>query len=152
MTEKLSKGSVAWNSLMPSLENLIKNWQPPKLNKELSYRDSLYDVLKNAIPEDCVIQKEYRHHGTTIDLWLKWRGLLSVTEVGFELKLNLTKKSEFDRLIGQTEGMEPSKTNIVIVLVGQVDDAFLMKLRHRYAEKMESLSKTMVVVHVPVDA
>lgn len=150
----LSRESVAWNGLIPALESRLLQWNPGNLGGELKYRDNLYEHLRDSVPEGCVVQKEYRHLGTTIDIWIKWLGFLWTTEVGFELKLNLTKKSDYDRLIGQLESMEPSKTNIVVVLIGSVEEAFLMKLKHRYSTQLSDdvISKTMAVVHVPVEA
>jgi hypothetical protein len=153
MTHKLSKSYVIWNGLLPSLKNIINQWHPTKLSGELKYRDALYEILKNSVPDDAVVQKEYRHLGTTIDIWLKWRGVFTVAEGGLELKLNLIKKADYDRLIGQIEGMEPSKTNIIVVLIGQVDELFLMKLRHRYTDRIDvgqPSQNTMAIIHIPV--
>lgn len=152
--EKLTKWAVVWNGIVPAFESRIRQWQPGRLNGELKYRDDLYEKVREILPEGCVVQKEYRHFGTTIDIWVKWEGVLGTTEIGFELKLNLNKKPEFDRLIGQIEHMEPKKTNIVVVLIGNLDETFLMKLRHKYSPQIsaEGNDKKMALIHVPIEA
>lgn len=149
--DRLTKFSVAWNGIVPAFESRIRQWRPALQDGELEYRNALYDQFRKILPDDCVIQKEYRHFGTTIDIWIKWTGIFTTGDIGFELKLNLTKKSEFDRLIGQIEHMEPTKTNIVVLLIGQTDETFLMKLRHKYSSQIsgEGFDKKMAVVHVP---
>lgn len=148
--DKLSQLSVAWHGIVPEFESRIRNWRPGVLGGELQYRDHLYARFLEVVPEGCVVQKEYRHFGTTIDIWVKWLGIFRNDEIGFELKLNLKQKAEFDRLIGQIEHMEPGNTNIVVVLIGKMDERFLMALRHKYSSELEE--GQMAIVHVPVNA
>src|SRR6185295_2485326 len=129
---KLTKGNVAFIGLEANLIKVIDAWQPPPLPTELRYRDALLDYLRANVPNDCRIEKEYRHNGTTIDLFLRWNGLLLNGDVFLEVKRNLNKKTTLDRLVGQIEGLEPGKRSIVIVLVGETDRTLLDRLRAKY--------------------
>jgi hypothetical protein len=131
---QLTKAAVSWSGLLPAFVKLVAAWQPTEMKSELAYRNALYSFLKEAIPPDCRIEKEYRHRGTTVDIWLSWKGLLLMQDVAIELKVNLRKKSEYDRLVGQIEQLEPRKQKVVVVLVGETADVFLYRLRERYAD------------------
>lgn len=103
----------------------------------MEYRDALFDYLRHALPEDVKIEKEYRHGGTTCDLYLCCKegfSFSSDTEVFFEMKHNLTKKDQWDRLVGQIQGLNPQRRNIVVVLTGERNPALVGRLREQYAE------------------
>jgi hypothetical protein len=73
--------------------------------------------------------------------------------VAFELKVDLTRKTDFDRLVGQLEGMEPAKYKTIVVLIGETDPSLLGRLRDRYAKYLEDeLSQTMSIVCVSIGA
>ena len=155
MTEQISVANVMWGGLLAAVETFIGRWRPNDLRGELQFRNDLFERLKSAVPSNAVVQKEYRHLGTTIDLWIQWKGFIFDTEFGLELKVNLTKKTDFDRLIGQIESMDPSITKIIVVLIGRTDDSHIMKLRHRYSKHIYTgpgVEQTMAIVHVPVEA
>ena len=82
--------------------NLIHQWQPDRLPKELKYRDFLAEFLRERLPQ-AIVEKEYRHRGTTSDLYVECTGFLRSSEVFIELKRNLQQKNQLDRLIGQGE-------------------------------------------------
>jgi len=112
----LNKANVGWTGLlMKSAEIIQNNWQPGKLGSELKYRDSLALFLREAAP-DAHIETEYRHAGTTTDVYVKWAGIISGDEVFIELKYNLRHKGEYDRLIGQIEQINPKKHSLIVVL------------------------------------
>jgi hypothetical protein len=99
------------------------------------------------------LEKEYRHLGTTLDLWLKWSGFISIEEICFELKVKLSRKTDYDRLVGQIEGIDPRKNQVIVVLIGDTDPALLERLRERYRELMETdLNRRMAIVCVPIPA
>lgn len=151
--KKLDKLTVTWSGLLPSMVKLLESWEPPKLKGETNYRDHLLNEMRASIPSDCKVEKEYRHRGTTIDIWVKWQGVISSDEVSFELKINLTRKTDFDRLVGQIEGMEPSRNKTVVVLIGETDPALLGRLRERYAKYIQDdLNQTMAIVCVPISS
>lgn len=150
---QLDKLSVGWHGLLPSLTKFVEQWQPPTLKGEVKYRDHLLNALRAAVPEGTKLEKEYRHRGTTIDVWLRWPGIFSCDEVAFELKVNLTRKTDFDRLVGQLEGMEPAKYKTIVVLIGETDSSLLGRLKDRYAKYFENeLTQTMSIVCVPLGA
>ena len=150
---QLAKLSVGWNGLLPSLTKFLEQWQPPNLRGETKYRDHLLGALRAAVPNDSKVEKEYRHRGTTIDVWLKWQGIFDSEEVAFELKVNLLRKTDYDRLVGQLEGMEPTKYKTIVVLIGETDPTYLGRLRERYAKHIQSdVAQTMAIVCVPVGA
>jgi hypothetical protein len=148
---KIDKLSVSFNGLLPVISKAIGEWKPPKLKSEIAYRDDLLAYLRAIVPEDARVEREYRHRGTTMDLWLGWKGVLSSDELAFELKLNFKKKTDFDRLIGQIEGLEPRKNKTLLVLIGETDLGLLGRVQEKYAAQMKSATEaaTFAIVLVP---
>lgn len=136
---KLTKGDVAFSGLMPGIVKLIQQWQPGELASEIKYRDSLLGFIRNAVPSDCRVEREYRHEGTTTDIFLAWTGLLFKAEIFLELKRNMNKKAILDRLVGQIESLQPGKNIIVVVLVGDTDQGLLARLKTKYARLEDSV-------------
>jgi hypothetical protein len=131
----MTKASVAWKSLLGKTLQELHSWKPQLQSSELAYRNALIDYLREVAPE-ARIQKEYRHSGTTADLHLKWDGFFSSDEIFFELKRNLTKKAECDRLIGQIEALDPRKNKVIVVIFEQCETALLQRLRSHYKNMM----------------
>lgn len=78
------------------------------------------------------MEKEYRHKGTTPDLYLRYTGILgTTTEVFFELKRHLTKKAEFNRVVGQIEDLDPGDNILYVVLMGESDPSLVDRLREK---------------------
>jgi hypothetical protein len=148
---KIDKLSVSFNGLLPVISKAIGEWKPPKLKSEIAYRDDLLAYLRAIVPEDARVEREYRHRGTTMDLWLGWKGVMSSDELAFELKLNFKKKTDFDRLIGQIEGLEPRKNKTLLVLIGETDLGLLGRVQEKYAAQMKSATEaaTFAIVLVP---
>lgn len=132
---------------LDTVVHLIQEWQPAKLPKELKYRDSLASFLRQRLPR-AIIEKEYRHSGTTSDLYVECNGFLRTTEVFIELKNNLLQKNQLDRLVGQLESLNPRKHRIIVVLCGETKPELLTRLRLQYAGQAdESFGlKTMAIV------
>lgn len=153
---KIEKLAVSFNGLMPPFVKLVEAWQPPVLKAETAYRDHLVDHIRAAVPEDARVEKEYRHRGTTMDIYVSWKGILQSDELAFELKKDLVKKTDFDRLIGQIEGLDPAKNKLIVVLVGKTDKALLGRLREKYAKVlqtgMEPPNMAIVCIDVSKDA
>ena len=133
----LRKISVTWNGLLPELSGLVAQWKPPKLKSEIAYRNHLFGYVRQAVPDDIQLEKEYRDRGTTMDLWLRWKGHFVSEELAFELKVNLKRKADCDRLIGQIEDLNPRENLILLVLIGETDHALLGRLREKYAEQIK---------------
>lgn len=124
--------SIALNGLVPYLAGQIQKWQPEPYPRELGYRDALKAYLKAKLPK-AHIESEYRDHGTTADLLVRWQGALAQSDVYIELKRNLKSKSEHDRLVGQIEALKPKKNRIIVVLCGESSVRFVENLREHYA-------------------
>lgn len=151
---KLDKLTVTLKGLLAAVADLVGNWRPPRLKNEVAYRDHLLAFIRESVPDDTKVEKEFRHRGTTMDLWLCWKGILLEDEVGFEIKVNLKKKTDFDRLVGQLEGMNPSKRKTILVLVGDTDDALLGRLKEKYASCLGkddfTATPTLAIVCAPI--
>jgi hypothetical protein len=133
-----------------SLENvykLIKQWQPDDLPAEARYRDSLVEFLKEKLSRATIV-KEYRHNGTTTDIYVKRQGILGSSHVFVELKRNLRKKSDLDRLMGQLRYLKPKSNYVIVVLCGDTEPAFVDLLRQEYSNVFGELEgfRTFAVV------
>ncbi len=137
---RLTRYGIFINGLFPCLRRIVDGWVPGMLGSEKEFRNSLFDHLRRSLPPDCRIEKEYRDGGTTCDLYLKWPGRLAPTEVFFELKHNLKRKTDFDRLVGQIHGLEPSKRKIIVVLCGATDEALLGRLNELFKNQLNDES------------
>jgi hypothetical protein len=126
---QVSKMHVGWNGLLGSLAGRVKVWRPPLLNKEKEYSDALASYLRESLPPDTQVETEYRHHGETIDVYVRYSGILSNDEVFIEVKRRLSRKSEFNRLIGQVMGLGPEKHKLLVVLIGTCDIELVGRLR-----------------------
>ena len=149
---KVSKAAVAYSGLNDTLVNVLKDWRPMTLKTELEYRDALFNYLREALPEDSRVEKEYRHSGTTSDLYVFYKGIIGTAEVFFELKRNLRKKVEFDRLVGQIEGLDPGQHYVFVVLIGELDASLVARLKERYADFLERSYHSgirMALIEVP---
>lgn len=147
---KIEKLSVTWSGLLPVIAKAIEEWRPPKLKSEAAYRDSLLFHMREILPEDANIEKEFRHRGTTMDLWLGWKGMIANDELAFELKINLKRKSDFDRLIGQIEGLNPKNNKTAVILIGNTDPALLFRLKEKYKNEIDGNFPTMAIITIPV--
>ena len=128
-------------SALATVFKLVKEWQPESLPTELKYRDSLAAFLRERI-KDAKIETEYRHSGTTADVYVKQSGFLGSSEVFVELKRNLIQKTQLDRLIGQIHGLQPKKNKIIVVLCGEVNPAWVDRFRELFANELYSLIET----------
>lgn len=150
---QVGKLLVSWEGLLGAMAKLVRTWEPVPAKNEIAYRDQLLAFIRRAVPADTRIEREYRHRGTTVDLWIEWKGLFVGDELAAELKVNLKKKSELDRLVGQIESMNPSKHKVLVVLIGETDEALLGRLRARYADFIApplASGARLAIVEVPV--
>jgi hypothetical protein len=132
MSVKISKSDVAMTGLLNCIANAVSNWRPASAKKEITYSAALADYLREICPSDTMVETEYRHAGTTADVWLRWTGFLQKGELFFEVKRNLIKKTDYDRLIGQIEALKPQLNNIIVVLVGETSKELLGRLQDHY--------------------
>lgn len=137
----LTKVSVALGNLVTSLRDLIESeWRPDNLPTEVKYRDSLLSFLRKNVPDDARLEREYRHGGTTADIYLSWKGVVFSDEVYVEIKRDLKQKTSYDRLVGQIEALDPGRRSVLLVLVGDTDKALLGRFTERYRDELESTS------------
>ena len=109
--------------------NSIKNWQPKqKYNSENEFREDLFKFLSSKA-EKYPPQKESGRHLADIGIG---------NRVGIELKKDLHKKSEVDRLIGQlTTFLSDYKYGVIVVTCGETD---LNTLNYVKAQKPKLLA------------
>ncbi len=113
------------------LELIREKWQPQSLQTELKFRDSLAETLRKHL-RDSTIEKEYRHHGTTIDIYVRQRGFFGSSEVFVELKRKFVQKTQLDRLIGQVESLQPGSNKIIVVFCDQTNEALVDRFKEKY--------------------
>ncbi len=118
-------------SAIETVNKLVGEWQPPELPNELQYRNSLTLLLRGRLPK-AKIETEYRHSGTTMDIYVKEPGLFGSSEVFVELKRNLVHKAQLDRLVGQIESLQPGKNAILVVLCGETNPALVTRFKEKY--------------------
>src|SRR5437016_556938 len=135
---RLTKAQIGYNGLMPSIVGAINGWQPPLLKTELAFSDALCSYLRENLPDDSRVEREYRHDGTTCDVCVIYNGILADDRVLIEVKRNLNKKADYDRLVGQVEGLRPKKNKIAIVLVGDTDPALVGRLQEQFSSYIEN--------------
>jgi len=118
-------------SAFEEVDKLVREWQPLALPTEFQYRNALIVLLRERLKR-AKIEPEYRHKGTTIDIYVRQPGFLGSSEVFVELKRNLLQKSQYDRLVGQIESLEPGKNAIVVVLCGETNPSLVTRFRDKY--------------------
>lgn len=145
----LTKAGVGWNGLLRSLVGLIEEeWNPAPQREEAAYRDSLIEFLRQNLPDDARVEPEFRHLGTTSDIYLDWPGLVFDDEVFFEIKRALTDKGELDRLVGQLESLKPDRHKIILVLIEECKTHFIDRLRRKYARQLDETVDRMRIAQV----
>ena len=153
MAKKISKLDVTLNGLMGAIVNAIKAWKPAACDREVQCSAALAEYLREVCPPDTRVETEYRDGGTTIDVWLSWQGLLFPGQVFFEVKRNLDKKSDLDRLVGQIAALQPGKRKVVVVLVGETNKELLGRLKEHYKAALDEDEDAMRIVTVkPISA
>jgi hypothetical protein len=130
-TERLSFPPGVKMSAFESVNKVVREWQPQLLANELQYRNSLTALLRERLPKG-KIETEYRHSGTTIDIYVKESGLFGSSEVFVELKRNLLHKAQLDRLVGQIDSLQPGKNAILVVLCGDTNPALVTRFKEKY--------------------
>jgi hypothetical protein len=152
--KRVGKAGIAWNGLLERLTGCVSAWRPRAESKEVAYSRALAAYLRDCLPEDTHIENEYRHVGETLDVYVRFDGLLSSDEVFIEVKRRLIRKAEFNRLVGQVMSLEPGKNRILIVLIGDCDVELTGRLRLQFKRHIQQGPllidvPTMNIVEVP---
>src|SRR5262249_28316923 len=114
---------------------LAKDWGPGELATELKYRDSLAAFLRERL-KNAKIETEYRHCGTTADVYVKEQGFFGSSEVFIEIKRNLQHKAALDRLVGQIQGLQPKQNKIIVLLCGETNPALVTRFEEVFATEL----------------
>jgi len=139
-------------SAFESVYKIGKEWQSLPLPMELKYRDAFVTFLRGHLKNAKRIEPEYRHLGTTTDIYVEQAGFWGTSGVFVELKRNFISKAQLDRLVGQIESLEPNKNFIIVILCGETNPALVARLKERY--KCEEgdyvvMSRVRVIVKEP---
>ncbi len=130
-------------SAIESVYKLVKEWKPDALPTELKYRDSLAAMLREQLKGE-KIETEYRHGGTTADIYVKTSGFFGPSEVFLELKRDLKHKAQLDRLVGQIQGLQPKKNAIIVVLCGETNPALVTRFKEVFAGELPDELLTLI--------
>jgi hypothetical protein len=126
------RGGESKVSAFEGVHKLGKEWQPQLLPTELKYRDSFVIFLRERLKDAKKIETEYRHLGTTTDIYVEQSGFFGSSAVFVELKRNFISKAQLDRLVGQLESLEPNKHFIVVILCGETNPGLVAHLKAKY--------------------
>lgn len=122
---------IGFDTLFGDTVSIIKNWEPEKeYNNEIEYRNDLLDLLRKKINsiQNPILGNQNRISVTKED----GRGLCDIgidRKIGIELKKDLKKKSQVDRLAGQILLFKKDYHDLIIVLVGKTDPEGLETLK-----------------------
>ena len=132
-------------SAFETVNKLVREWEPRMLPTELAYQASLTRLLREHLPK-AKVETEYRHCGTTVDIYVKQPGIFVSSEVFIELKRNLLQKAHLDRLVGQIESLQPGKNAIIVIRCGETNPALVT----RFEEKYEIRDGTLTIYGEPM--
>lgn len=116
---------------------LIRKWAPTDFISEKGYRDDLKKYLTGRSPQLQVIP-EYRDRGTTVDLYVKKAGWIFRTSCYIELKRDLSRKTDFDRLVGQVVALRGDGSKIILVLCGATKEEYVHKLKDVFSNMLSN--------------
>lgn len=137
---RISAPEIFLKRLFGSVVDRVRSeWSPGRLADERAYQRSLEAFLRAVLPGRAALSPEYPHLGGRLDFFIRFEGLVQRHEVIVELKHDLKDKAEFDRLVGQLEGLEPDRQEILLVLCGETRPDFLATLERRYEALMNPL-------------
>ena len=130
-----------FRSFCDEVLSIVRQWTPKKRyrkNKHAKYCDELAEFIREklrkmqqnvpfGVPEEHYVKREGGRSRADIEV---------DGRIGIELKLNLTGKTEMDRLMGQLNHYEDEYNCIIVVLCGEVRedtaDELKYKLKKRY--------------------
>jgi hypothetical protein len=78
--------------------------------------------------------KDVIDNSDTADIRVHKNNLFPPDEIFIELKLNMRRKDEVNRLVGQLEDLEPKTHCIVVVLLGNTRPECHARLRKNYKQ------------------
>lgn len=127
-TKVTTKVEIVQNGIVPSIAALLRDWHPLSLKNEPAYSNALANHLRAVLPQGAHIERERPHEGAPRDIRIAYDD----DEVFLEVKYQLQKNTELDRLVGQIEGLKPRKNKIIIALIGDTKQKLLGKLNEQF--------------------
>ena len=106
--------------------SLIERWAPFECSAEKDYENSLYEFLHRELP-DVQITKQYAMGRVRADMYIGGKVIL-------EVKTDLNRKGEYQRLLGQILELKVRDEWIVVVLTGNTDPHFPKALREHFKD------------------
>ena len=123
-----------------TVSDLIRKWQPTDTSTEAKIEESLHAYLAKRLKWHDV-RRQFRHDRVTADILIN-------EKLAIEIKLNLTKKGECDRLIGQLDSYANWGVQMIVLLVGQVDADLKRRVEERLQKDWEYEYEPRLV-HIP---
>ncbi|MDR3665476.1 MAG: hypothetical protein P4L35_01415 [Ignavibacteriaceae bacterium] len=117
-----------WNPIGIT-KQLIGDWCPPECKTEKEYESSLYNFLHDSLPE-LIITAQYAYGRAVADIVI-------AEKVAIEIKKDLNKTSEFQRLIGQAHQFKYWPGSFFILLIGKTDS----NLRDELKKQMNDINR-----------
>jgi hypothetical protein len=59
LTTRLSKAKIGFSGLLESICGRLDEWRPPALSTEAAYSNMLATLLRERLPEDSRVEREY---------------------------------------------------------------------------------------------
>jgi hypothetical protein len=143
---EITHARISWEGLLGAVTACVEKWRPSPQNKEVAYSRLLTEHLRQSLPDDAQVESEYRHAGETLDVFVRCGGMFMEDEMFIEVKRRLTRKPEFNRLVGQVSALNPDKHKILIVLIGACDIELVGRLRHQFRQYTESSPGPLVQI------
>jgi hypothetical protein len=103
------------------IKKLIAKWNIEDCKSEKDFENSLYKSLHKEL-SDVQITKQYAVGRVKADI-------LVGEDIIIELKLNLSKRDQFQRLIGQLEEYKKWKGRVILLLIGETEPNFRKQLK-----------------------
>ena len=137
------------HSLFDNVLQIIKDWNPKaKYSTESKYRDDLIRCLRKNLnhPGNCVFDSPIWGFDSSGQHLIKkeaGRSLADIAiddEIGIELKLNLKRKSQINRLVGQVVDYLSAYSYVIIVLCGHAEQEAVGVLKHNLKRIVRSSS------------
>jgi hypothetical protein len=116
----IDKAAFAFDP-MAYIRKLVTKWNPSDCKSEKDYENSLYRFLHQEL-SDVQITKQYAVGRVKADLLIGEKTIV-------ELKLNLTKRDQFQRLVGQLEEYKEWKGRVILILIGDTEPNFRKQLK-----------------------
>ncbi len=147
---KLTPLSVNVGGLLPRLVRMVAEWEPGDLDHERAYHRSLEEFLRRRNP-DATIEREYRHLGTTVDLYVEYSPLWAriwgkKREAFIEIKRDLKRKSDYNRLVGQIEDLDPRRNLVLVILCGDTAPQWLTRLGEQYRDELDDDDGRLAII------